>query len=314
MKRIFVTFLCCFVAKKRWRLALRRLILQSELLNEIHRKFYTSLGYSLDLTAPQTYNAKIQWYKLFYRNELFVLCADKYRVREYFVQKKLSQYQVQLYGVWDSYNEIDWDLLPNQCVIKTNHAAGQVWIIRDKQSFNKRKFKKSVTEAIECKFGEKDAQFHYSQIEPKIIAEEYLEDDAGSLNDYKIYCFHGKAHYIQVDFDRFSSHSYAIYDRNWNDTGCRDGKKTVERPKKLNRMLEIAETLSEDFPHVRIDLFYVNNRIYLGEMTFTTGSGFDSFTPDKWDKIFGDCWDISRIAPSFIRTKPCLRSCDYMKP
>ncbi|WP_419177054.1 ATP-grasp fold amidoligase family protein [Desulfosediminicola sp.] len=311
LAKVLTAILCIPLPKKKWRLFVRRFFSRFYLLEEIHRKFERSLGYSLNLQNPRTFNEKIQWYKLYYYNELFSLCSDKVRVRDYFATKSLAQFQVPLLGVWESYDQIDWQTLPAQLVFKTNHAANQIWIIRNKNSFDRKRFRKEVTEALECPFGEKGAQFHYGKIKPRILAEEYLTDDTGQLLDYKVYCFQGKAYFIQVDFDRFSNHTYALYDRNWVDTGCRTTSMNVSRPSVLEEVLSIAKILSADFPHVRVDFFIVGDKIYLGEMTFTTGSGFDSFTPEKWDLIMGECWDLDKITPDSIRQKPCLCLFDY---
>lgn len=115
-----------------------------------------------------------------------------------------------------------------------------------------------------------------------------------------------------MNFDRFSNHTYALYDRNWTSTGCRNTSKTAGRPSVLEKILSIAEILSADFPHVRVDFFIVGDKIYLSEMTFTTGSGFDSFTPEKWDSIMGACWHLDKITPDSSRQKPCLCLFDYV--
>jgi len=309
--KLLVTLLCFLLPKRKWRLAIRRTFGHLYLLDDIHTKFRKSLGYSLNLNTPKTFNEKIQWYKLYYCDEQFIRCADKVRVRDYFASKGVARYQVPLLGVWSHCQEIDWEVLPSRFVFKTNHGANQIWFVEDKERFDKEGFQREVTEALDCPFGEKGAQFHYGHITPCLLAEEYLEDDTGGLLDYKVYCFQGTAHYIQIDFDRFTSHTYAIYGRDWSETGCGNTTQKVPRPKTLDEMLYVAEILSKDFPHVRIDFFLVEERLYLGEMTFTTGNGLDPFSPVKWDEIFGSCWDLSRIAPHFIRKRPCLRLQDY---
>lgn len=309
--KLHVTLLCCFLPKRRWRLALRRTFSHLYLLDDIHSKFRKSLGYPLNLNTPKTFNEKIQWYKLYYHNDQFIRCADKVRVRDYFASKGVSRYQVPLLGVWSHYQQIDWETLPSRFVLKSNHGTNQIWFVEEKNRFDKKRFQHEVTEKLNCPFGEKGAEFHYGHITPCILAEEYLADSTGGLPDYKVYCFHGKAHFIQVDFDRFTNHTYAIYHRDWSETGCGNTAQRVSRPKALDEMLFVAEVLSKDFPHVRIDFFLVEERLYLGEMTFATGSGFDPFYPVQWDEIFGSCWDLSRIAPQFIRKRPCLRLHDY---
>lgn len=309
--RIVTFLLCATLPIKRWRRGLRWYYAKKNILDEVHRKFNRSLGYKLNLENPKTFNEKIQWFKLYYRNRKMTMCADKYSVRRYYKEKNLESHVVGLLGVWDNVEEINWESLPKQFVLKANHTAGDVWIIKDKDMIDTQQLKRELSIALKKRFGERGAEFHYLFIPPKIIAEQYLEDASGGLLDYKIYCFQGKAHYIQVDFDRSFDHRYAIYDRNWAKTSCSDTAKTVKKPEKLTDMIVIAERLSAEFPHVRIDLYYVDTSIYLGEMTFSTGSGFIPFTPTSWDEVFGNCWDLKAISRKHLRSAPCLSAADY---
>lgn len=265
----------------------------------LYIQYYVKLNRKLNLISPKRYTEKIQWYKLNYRDSLMTLCADKYKVREFITRKGLSDILVDLYGIYGSIDDINFEELPEKFVIKANNGSGTNVICRNKSKLNKRELSNLFSEykkQTSCNAGR---EWVYYNIEYKIIVEELLEDCSnanGDINDYKILCFNGKPEYIVLDIDRFTNHKRNIYDVEWNNlhvsTDCSTSKMDYEKPKKLDEMLKIAKILSENFPAVRVDLYYVNNKIYFGELTFFPWSGYVQFIPDQFDFILGEKFNI----------------------
>lgn len=253
-------------------------------------------GRKLNLGNPERFTEKLQWYKAYYRNEVMHQCVDKYGVREYVASKGLSSILTELYGVYDGVDDIDVSELPERFVVKTTNGGGglNVHICKDKAAFDKVDVKQKIGQLRRTKKGEGGREWAYIGIEPKIIVEEYLENpqnpEAG-VNDYKFLCFGGKPECVWVDVDRHTDHKRSFYDVQWNkmDATCGypDYDQLIEKPENFERMVEIAAKLSEDFPHVRVDLYNVGGKIYFGELTFYTGSGYEYFSPDEFDYELG---------------------------
>ncbi len=262
-------------------------------------KIYGSIiGEKLDLQNPHTINEKIQWIKLYDATLLKTRLTDKYLVREWVKEKVGEQYLVPLLGVWDTFSDINISELPDAFALKTNHGCGWNVLIKDKKKADWIK----IRDKFDCWMNMDYAfvtgfEMQYSNIPPKIIAEKYIEDENGNLYDYKIHCFHGNPEYIHVIGDRdFETHSAkeAFYNTKWELQPFVSGvyhqdKKEKEKPVKLNEMLRIAKSLSQDFLYVRVDLYQLSNgEIKFGEMTFTPGSGFYHWVPPEMDKILGE--------------------------
>ena len=253
-----------------------------------------TMGGVLDLKNPKSYSEKIQWLKLFDNDKLRTQLTDKVLVREWIKDKIGEKYLIPIYGVYDSFDEIDFDKLPNQFVIKTNHSSGWNIIVKDKKIFDKKKAKRKIERWLKRDYGLwSEFEIHYSPIVPKIIIEKYVVDSAGELNDYKFLCFDSECKYFWMDFDRTSNHKRNVYDLNWNlqpwnqfTYGNYEG--IVEKPKNLDKMIEIAQILCRGFKHVRVDLYNVDGNIYFGEMTFTNGSGFEGIFPEEYDYKLGE--------------------------
>jgi hypothetical protein len=249
---------------------------------------------------PKTFNEKINWRKLYDHNPLYTKLSDKYAVREYIAEKIGEEHLVPLLGVYNSVDEIDFNILPNQFVLKCTHDCASVIICKDKQNFDFKQAKSKLSKCLKKNFYWRTREWQYKDIEPKIIAEQYLVDESKiELKDYKIYCFRDKIACIEVMFNRFSSVGLKIniYDTDWNllplQIKCpNDPNVKIEKPEELEKMLFIAKILANDFSFVRVDFYVANNKIYFGEMTFTPGGTFNKFTPSKYDRIFGDMWKI----------------------
>lgn len=235
---------------------------------------------SLNLKNPKTFNEKIQWLKLYDSTPLKTQLADKYLVRDWVKEKIGEEYLIPLLGVYDNFDEIDFDKLPNQFVIKCNHGCGYNIIVTDKSTLDKNEAKEKITKWMNEDFAFKNGlELHYSNIQRKIIIEEYIENANGDLYDYKFWCFNGNVEYIQFLSERNTNGlKMAFYDKNWNKQNFVYSypldEKNIEKPNNLETMIELAEKLSKDFQHVRVDFYRLNNgKIYFGEMTFTSCSG-----------------------------------------
>jgi hypothetical protein len=253
---------------------------------------YDLRGRRVDLEHPRTYHEKCQWMKLHDSTPIKTRLADKYLVREWVVEKIGAEYLFPLLGVWDRFDDIDFDTLPGRFVLKANHNSGGNIIVKDKSRLNKklarRKFEywQSKNQAYMNAL-----ELHYRDIPMKIIAEQYMEDESGQLRDYKILCFNGEPAYIWVDIDRFTNHRRNVYNLRWELQPFMISyppKGDLPKPKKLDEMIRLAKILSAGFYHVRVDFYYVNEKIYVGEMTFISESGSSKFEPEEWNLRLGD--------------------------
>ncbi|MCP4126106.1 MAG: hypothetical protein GY753_03475 [Gammaproteobacteria bacterium] len=272
----------------------------------IRRRFRRRLGYSPNLKNPQSYCEKVQWLKLNNNaNDANIIArADKYLVRNYIEEKGLGEHLVTLYGCYDKPEDIDWQKLPRRFVLKLNNASGSKyrWFVKDKSSFSISRFEAEVKERMFQKFSHRNGEFHYGKIPPKIIAEEYLEDHHGAFKDYKFYCFHGKLAFLSVEEGKTEGHNVIeYYNTEWEkhpvdffDDYPRP-KSSFSRPGNFNQMVLIAETLSQGYPHLRVDLYNVNGQIYFGELTYAPESGIVEWKPRSLDFKYGKLMHIRNI-------------------
>jgi hypothetical protein len=269
-------------------------------------QYRVKTGRKLNLRNPQRYTEKLQWYKLNYRNPLMTICADKYSVRKYIESKGLGNILNDLYGVFESPDEIDFDKLPDKFVIKTVNGSGTNLFCKDKYNFDLNYAKKCIDDFFMRSSTSAGREWCYYDIPKKIIVEQYLEDKKKpdkSIDDYKFICFNGEVKYIVLDVDRFTNHKRNIYDTNWNYlniiSDCPSFGDIVKRPEGLEEMIIVANRLAEDFPAVRVDLYWINNRIYFGEMTFFPWSGYVNFEPDEFDFILGEQFALPNITEGY---------------
>ena len=251
------------------------------------------LGKQPNLKNPQTFNDKLQWMKLHYRNPLCTDLADKYKVREYVAKIIGKEYLIPLLGVYSNANEIDFDELPNQFVLKCNNDSGGVIICKDKKNFDVHKARQTLNSRLKKNHYYRGREWQYKNIDPKIICEKYMSDGSGKdLMDYKFFCFDGHPKLIQVHYGRFTSHKKNSYDTDWNYINVEmnfptDPSFIIKKPNKLDEMLNIASKLSKAFPHVRVDFYYIRNMIYFGEMTFCNAGGFSTFSEEEFNYEMG---------------------------
>ena len=255
----------------------------------------------INLKNPRTFNEKLEWLKINYKNELIPLCADKYRVREYVRNNVGDHILNKLIGVFNTPEEIEWGILPNQYVIKCTHGAGYNIIVDNKNNLDIIKTKNTLHRWLKEKYGNKFFELHYNEIHPKIIIEKYLSSLHSTLPiDYKIYCFNGKAKIILVVTGR-GEHTicYDYFDSDWNELniGIQSQKshKKIEKPTDINNMLLYAEKLSTPFPFVRVDFYEINGKCIFGELTFTPCGNMDKDYTDDGKHYLGSLIDISNI-------------------
>ncbi len=260
-------------------------------------QYKIKLGRSLNLNHPKRFTEKLQWYKINYRNPIMHRCVDKYGVRKFVESKGLSDILVKLYGHYKTINDVPFSSLPNSFVIKTTHGGGglNVVVVPDKSKLDTEELKQKLSfseDRVANNGGGRE--WAYYGLKTGIIVEQLLvnsENPRAGVNDYKIFCYNGHAKYIIVDVDRYIGHKRNFYDREWHNlhitSDCPAADREIEKPENLEKMLAIAERLSEDFPYVRVDLYSVEGKVYFGELTFYPWSGYVQFLPDSADFMFG---------------------------
>lgn len=263
---------------------------------ELCRLYKHYLGRDLNWNNLQRYTEKMQWKKLFYYTPLETTTSDKYAVREWVENKIGKDYLIPLLGVWNSFDEIDFDKLPNQFVLKTTHSSSNIIIVKDKSSFDKKMAALNFRLWLSMDYAYTSFEMHYKDIPRRIIAEEYIQDSSGELPDYKFLCFNGEPFCCWVDKGRFVNHKRDIFDMEWNlmpwtdhfpNTGT-----VIPKPKNFAKMIDVVKKLSADFSHVRVDLYNVDGEIFFGELTFCESSGFCKIEPDEYDILLGKLWQL----------------------
>jgi len=248
----------------------------------------------LNISPPVTYNEKIQWRKLHDKNPFYKQLADKYEVRGFLADTIGEQYLVPLIGVWERFEDIDFDKLPNRFVLKCNHNSGGFVICKDKSKLDIRKVRKKLKGQLRRDYYLAGREFQYKGIKRKIIAEEYIEDDTGSLMDYKIHCFNAIPKIVQVDYDKFTSWGRNLYTPEWEYMDVTYGKpsdknRDIPKPDKLDEMLTLTNKIAASVGSIclRVDWYIVHNRLYIGEITFNPEGGLERFEPDSYDELLG---------------------------
>ena len=264
------------------------------------RDFLKNHGYELDIKNPKTFSEKLYYRKYYGNFDNMALFADKYKVRTYVSEKIGSEYLIPLLGVYETFTKADWGKLPEKFVLKSNHGSGlnHLQIVIDKKSEDVESIIKKFDRALKESFGIIKQEPFYARIDKLIIAEQYLESENLTPNDYKFHCFRDKI-FIQVDSDRYEGHKRSVFDVNWNRMNFRLDSKFPEvgecsPPENLNEMIQIAKKLSDDFDYIRVDLYSVNGKIYFGELTQTHGNGTEDFKPSSVDREWGDYWELQK--------------------
>ena len=257
--------------------------------------FYNYFGRFINWSNPLGFNGKIQYLKLYDRKPEYVKMADKLTAKEWVAKKIGAEYIVPNYGVWERAEDIDFDLLPQQFVIKCNHDSGSVFVVKDKSKADLEAIRQSLKEHLQHDFSSNSEEWVYSQIKPCILAEQYLEGDdtEAGLIDYKFFCFDGKVEYlyISVGLDNHATARMCFLNNDWTWAPFqRKDYQLYENPPKpacLDKMLDIAAELSQGHPFLRVDLYCVNGQIYFSELTFYPNSGFIPFHDRNMDEMAG---------------------------
>jgi hypothetical protein len=257
------------------------------------------VGDKLDLNDPLTFNEKLQWLKLNDRQPFYSILVDKLEVRKYIADMIGEDYLIPLIGVYNSIDEIDFDYLPNQFVLKCTHDSGGIVICRDKDQIDIESVKKKLNMYMKRNYFFHGREWPYKDIKPRIICEKYMVDESETeLKDYKFMCFNGKPKCMFVCLNRFSDNgpNMDYYDLEWNPIQVERHHKNsgtlLPRPVTFEKMIEIAEKLSADIPFVRVDFYEVNGRLYFGELTLYPASGFEKYTPETYEYLFGSWIDL----------------------
>lgn len=252
------------------------------------------MGKSLNLKEPKDFTEKINWLKLNYRKSLLTKLADKYEVRKYVANKVGEEVLIPILGVYDSFDEIDFDTLPNKFILKANHGSGWNVVCEDKKIFNIVMVRKLFNLWLKTNYYHINRTWEYRDIKPKIVCEKFISSkNKLGLDDYKIHCFAGVPKYIQYLSDRLEGKTKGtFYDLNWKVqefffTNPKH-RKNNPKPKSLKKMLLIAKKLSEDLPYARVDLYNNDGESYFGEITLHPVNGMDRFIPEKYDRVWGD--------------------------
>ena len=258
-------------------------------------RFKAAMGRQLNLTNPKTFNEKLQWIKLYDRKPIYTTMVDKYLVKKYVSDRIGAAYVIPTLGVWDSFDEIDFESLPNQFVLKCTHDSGGLVIVRDKAKFDRNVAKQKIERSLKKNYFFQGREWPYKNVVPRIIAEKFVQDgNSQNLNVYKIFTFNGKPKLIQmIQGDKTEDETIDYFDVEWNLLELRqnfpNSKNPIKKPLTLNEMLALSERLaeSENTQFLRTDFYEVNGKVLFSEFTFFSDSGFAKFSPDKWDYVLG---------------------------
>ncbi len=270
---------------------------------ELKSEYYKRTGKKLNLIRPKTFNEKLQWLKLFYKDYRMVICSDKLLAKKYLKYHGWGMYLPKTILVCDEIKMLNEESLPNECIIKTTHGSGNVMKYdADNSDMNFNKIKRMFNIWINQPYWNCMKEWAYNVVKPRIFVEEYLQDSKlVSLVDYKFMCFNGKCKLIFLVLNREKEEKMFVdfYDTNWNKLPFKrkyhSSKKVIQKPQQFEKMIEIAETISKDFPFLRVDFYIVNNKLYIGELTFFPGSGWEVFEPEYYDNVYGDLLKLPNI-------------------
>jgi len=276
----------CDVVKKRY----KAIYSDVEYLGACFRK---RIGYDLNINNPKTFNEKLQWLKLYNHIPLYTILVDKYEVKKYVEEKIGKEYIIPTLGIWNHYDDIDFEKLSNSFVLKCTHDSGSTVLIKDKGLMESNGLKNEFERKLKANYYWIGREWPYKNVIPRIIAEPFMTSPEDMI-DYKFMCFEGKIKVIFTCTERLHSNGLKVtfFDLNWKQLNFErhypSSKKKIERPKNLELMIKLAEILSEGIPFVRIDFYEVNGQVYFGEYTFFPGGGMEEFTPIEWDYRLGE--------------------------
>lgn len=261
----------------------------------LKRKFKATLGYELNLDNPKSFNEKLQWLKLHDRNPKYTMMVDKYEVKKYVASIIGEEYIIPTLGVWERFEDINFDTLPDQFVLKCTHDSGGLVICKDKKKLDINAARKKINRCLKNDYYLVGREWPYKNVKRRIIAERYMSDiNNEGLMDYKFLCFDGKVHGVFVCSERFSEDGLKVtfFDNDWNklkfERHYPSSRIDIPKPMKLKEMEALAERISKDIPFVRSDFYVISGDLYFGELTFYPGNGFEEFTPESVDYEMGE--------------------------
>ena len=264
------------------------------------KKYYRSVtGKDIDFDNPQSFCEKLNWYKIYGKNQLMQKCADKYAVRSYIKEVGYADILNDLYGVYNSVAEIDLHSLPKRVVFKAAHGS-HMSLFWPHPKYSWRQCKRLLASWLNQDIYWSGREWVYKDMPRRLIAERYLEDETGELRDYKFFCFNGKPHFLQFDAGRLKgNHIRNYYDMELHllevtDLVPTDSSIVPIDKKGFEKMKRIVSVLAKPFQFVRVDLYYVQKKIYFGEMTFFDGGGYSGFSKEEYDVMFGEPWIIQK--------------------
>lgn len=265
--------------------------------------YWVRMGEKLNLDNPVLYSEKLQWLKLYDRKKIYTTMVDKCDAKKYVSSIIGDKYIIPTLGVYNSFDEINFDKLPNQFVIKCTHDSGGLVIVKDKKKLNIKEAKKKINKSLKKNYFYGTREWPYKDVKPRIIVEKYMEDKKNNtMRDYKFFCFNGvpKLMYISEGLENHKTASMSFYDMNFKLSDCkRKDYKLLDympdKPKNFDKMKKFAEILSKNIPHLRVDFYEINGELYFGELTFFTCSGFIPFEDKKWDRILGDYINLEGV-------------------
>ena len=257
----------------------------------------------INFKNPRSFNEKLQWLKLNDRKSLYTTIVDKLGMKEWIKEEIGEGYTVPTIGVWEKPEDINFDELPNSFVLKWNHDSGSIVICKDKKNFNEEEAINKLQHGAKFNGFWYGREWPYLNVPPKVFAEPYLEDkETQELRDYKVFTFNGKAKLLLIASERQKTGvdtKFDFYDMELHHIDMRNqhenGKVPPTPPESFYVMKDLAERISQDFAHLRVDFYEVDGKVYIGELTLYHGSGFMTFSPDKWYDILGDWIDLNRV-------------------
>lgn len=264
--------------------------------DEVYLKiaYRVKMGKKLNLNPPVTFNEKIQWLKLHDRKPEYTIMVDKYEAKNYVAKLIGENYVIPTLGVWNHFDEIDFDKLPKRFVLKCTHDSGGLVICRDKNKLDKKASKNKIEKCLKHNFFWCQREWPYKNVKPRIIAEQYMEDSTThDLRDYKFFAFDGvvKALFIATDRGNNEETKFDFFDADFNHLNFTNGHPNANlnptKPETFEQMKVLAEKLSHKIPQLRVDFYEVDGKVYFGELTFSHWSGLVPFNPTEWDETFG---------------------------
>lgn len=262
-------------------------------------QFHHIYGRWLDLKNPKTYADKLAWLKIHEKDLRLTKLVDKYEVRDYVKSASGEKYLIPCYGVYNTTDEIPWNALPDQYVIKCTHDSGSVVLHRAGCQFDINKTKAKLNKHLKSNLYWYSREYPYKDVPHRIICEAFIGDEGNPPSDYKFLCFGGEPKFVILDMDRFRDHHRNCYDMNWEKqefgTDHEQSPATQPKPEGFEEMKELARKLSKGFKHVRVDLYNVSGKIYFGEMTFFPWGGPIWFKPDSWNYKLGEMIELPSL-------------------